>query len=168
MVLVYEVSPTSRSALVLATSSWISRTFSPKWGLPSRVWGTQHSCPPFPAILNAQQCKIKAQQSAGSLLKEEEAGGRSRPAAAPCPAVPGDGLAWALQEHGSPETIVLIMGRLCWRGAASDNSNHHHSHCFIWSHRAQNVKIITGTSCEHLRFSLHEVTRFCCCFWKKH
>lgn len=78
MVLVCEVFPTSTSALALATSSWIRRAFSQKCGIPSSAWCTQHSCPPLPAKINAQQCKIKAQQSECLICavshQEEEAG----------------------------------------------------------------------------------------------
>lgn len=92
---------------------------------------------------------------------------RSRRAATPCPTIPGDGLAWAEQEHSYPETLLSIMGRLCWRGAANDNNNHQHSHRFIWSHR-QSPKCDDNNR-NPLRASLIFSSwnhKFCCSFWK--
>lgn len=150
----------SRSTLALATSSCIRRGFSPK--TRTSLQCLAHTALLSPILCSAQcpAMKIKAQQSAGSLLCcLSPAGGsrsRSRPAATPCPAVPGHGLAWAQQQlwywswaacAGEELQVTTIIISICIA-------------LFDPTDRAQNVPIITGTPCEHLWFSLHEITRF--------
>lgn len=125
-----EVSP-----LTLASSSWIRRVFLQNEDFPPA--SDECRAPVLRSLPKSMHnnAKINAQQCAVFHLYCISSGGekrsRTRPAAMPCPSVPVDGLAWAHQEHSCPGTLVLMIIRLCWRGTANDDNNHHHSHYLI-------------------------------------